>query len=73
MIENLQDIMVAKLRKDGISAEVTFCRDDMFSILVEDSAQFVKAKALFAQVGNVRFDSEVRNEEIGNIAYYRFF
>lgn len=72
MLQNIQTMMAAKLRKDGINAEVTFCRDDMFSILVEDAAQFEKAKALFAAVASVRFDSEDRDPELGNIAYYYF-
>jgi hypothetical protein len=71
MLNEIQNMMAAKLRKDGIAAEVTFCRDDMFSILVEDAAQFQQAKAIFDQVPTVRFDSEDCDEEIGHIAYYK--
>lgn len=72
MLDELKTMMAAKLRKDGITAEVTFCRSDMFSILVEDAAQFKRVKAIFAAVPSVRFDSEDSDEEIGHIAYYHF-
>lgn len=72
MITDVKNLMAAKLRKDGINAEVTFCRDDMFSVLVEDAAQFKKVKAIFAAVPTVRFDSEETDKEIGHIAYYYF-
>lgn len=70
--KNIENMMTAKLKKDGITAEVTFCRADMFSILVEDLAQFERVKAIFAQVSSVQFDSEDRDAEVGNIAFYSF-
>jgi hypothetical protein len=71
-LKSLEKLMAAKLDLEGITAEVTFCREDMFSILVEDAAQFEKAKALFALVPTARFDSEVQDDEVGHVAYYSY-
>lgn len=64
--------MVRALQSNGVSAEITFCRANMFSVLVDDQAQFEKAKATMALVSNAKFDSEDMDPECGNIAYYTF-
>ena len=70
--KNIENMMTAKLKKDGITAEVTFCRVDMFSILVEDLAQFERVKAIFSQVPSVQYDSQDQDDEVGYIAFYSF-
>lgn len=70
MLTDIQNMMAAKLRKDGIVSEITFIRDNMFSVMVDDFEQFERAKAIFAQVKTVRFDSEDCDPELGCIAYY---
>lgn len=72
MQNDVKKLMEAKLCKDGIDAEITFCRDNMFSVLVEDNAQFDRLKVLFGNIPTAFYDSEDRDPEIGNIAYYRF-
>jgi hypothetical protein len=72
MRNDVKKMMEAKLRRDGIAAEITFCRDDMFSVLVEDGGQFDRLKMLFGNIPSAVYDSEDRDPEIGNIAFYRF-
>lgn len=72
MLDAVKKMMEAKLRKDGIAAEITFCRIDMFSILVEDNRQFDRMKVLLGNIPTAFYDSEDRDPEIGNIAFYRF-
>lgn len=65
--------MAAALLREGVEAEVTLCRLDMFSVLTSARRQHDAAKAVFSQVGSVSLDSEdVSDEELGFIAYYRF-
>lgn len=71
-IKQIQRNMAAALLANGVSAEITFCRADMFSVLVDDGSQFEKAKDVMARVSNAKLDSEDRDEECGNIAYYTF-
>ena len=72
MLADVKKMMEAKLSKDGIAAEITFCRSDMFSVLVEDDAQFDRLKVLFGNMPTAFYDSEDRDPEIGNIAFYHF-
>jgi hypothetical protein len=72
MLDDVKKLMEAKLDKDGIAAEITFCRKDMFSVLVEDGGQFDRLKVLFGNMPSAFYDSEDRDPEIGNIAFYRF-
>lgn len=75
MLETLpavQAMMVAKLKKDGIAAEVTFISSAMFSILVDDKKQFERVKAIFSRVPTVQFDSEDHSDELGHVVYYRY-
>lgn len=60
------------LQAYGVSAEITFCRTDMFSVLVDDASQLETAKAVISQVHGVAFDSEDRDPECGSVAYFRF-
>lgn len=72
MLEHVKKMMEAKLAIDGIAAEITFCRSDVFSVLVDDDVQFERLKALLHKIPTATFDSEDRDPEIGNIAYYRY-
>jgi len=67
-----QKIARVLLLAHGICAEIAFCRTDTFSVLVDDQIQFRKAKDVMAFVGNVKFDSEDRDDDCGHIAYYMF-
>lgn len=69
---DIQEQMERQLRRHGISAEITFFRVDGFSVLVDDSASFERAKAIFAALPSVRFESEDRDDELGHVAYYQF-
>jgi hypothetical protein len=70
--QKLQNMMASALLANGISAEITFCRANMFSVLVDNAQQFESAKGVLARVANAKFDSEDRDEECGHIAYYTF-
>ncbi len=72
MMKAIQDKFTAELNTHGITAEVTFCRSDMFSILVDDVAQFERAKKIVTAIPAVAFDSESRDVECGNVAFFRF-
>lgn len=72
MLKNIKNQFAAELKKQGITAEVTFCRTDMFSILVDDAEQFEIAKSIISRVPGVSFDGEDRDDECGNVAFYRF-
>ncbi|MYM70516.1 hypothetical protein GTP45_27440 [Pseudoduganella sp. FT55W] len=72
MLNLIQERMAAALKKDGVTAEITFINAGMFSVLVDGAAAFAKAKAIMAAVPGVRFDSEDQDEECGNVAYYFF-
>lgn len=72
MLEKIKAGMEAELQKQGIKAEITFCRTDMFSVLVDDATQFEKAKRILAGLAVATFDSEDRDDECGHVAYYRF-
>lgn len=72
MIAAIQTKFAAEFKRNGIEAEVTFCRADMFSILVDQVEQFERAKAIVAAIPTVAFDSEDRDAELGNVAFYRF-
>lgn len=72
MLEKIQAGMEAELKNQGITAEITFCRTDIFSVLVDDGGQFEKAKRILAGLKVAMFDSEDHDEECGHVAYYRF-
>lgn len=72
MMKMIEAKFAAELQKHGITAEITFCRTDMFSVLVDDAAQFEKAKRILAGIPLAVFDGEDRDEECGHVAYYRF-
>jgi hypothetical protein len=71
-LKQIQTQMQAALKKSGVTAEITFCREDMFSVLVDDAEQFAKAKRIIALMESATFDSEDMDPECGNIAYYTF-
>jgi hypothetical protein len=52
--------------------EVTFCRDDMFSLAALDEASLTAARAVLAKVSNARLDDIEIDDECGAFAYYRF-
>jgi hypothetical protein len=72
MLKTIQTQMAAALAKRGIVAEVTFCRVDMVSVLVEGTEQFEAMKRVIAQVPTLAFDSEDRDPICGHIAFFKF-
>lgn len=72
MLKRIQERMAATLKREGVTAEITFINAGMFSVLVDGAEAFTKAKAIMATVPGVRFDSEDHDEECGNVAYYLF-
>lgn len=72
MLQIIQNKFADELKRNGIEAEVTFFRSDMFSILVDQTEQFERAKTIVGAIPTVAFDSEAGDEECGHVAYYRF-
>lgn len=70
MLETIKAQMEQALAADGITAEVTFCRSNMLSVLVDDEAQFERAKRIMSRAATL--ESEDRDPEFGFIAYYLF-
>jgi len=65
--------MARALLVEGVQAQVTLCRMDLFSVLTLERAAHDKAKAIFATVGGVALDSEDdTDQECGFFLYYRF-
>lgn len=71
MLDSIKFKMEATFANEGIIAEVTFARSDMFSIFCEDATNYAKAKELMAKANQV-FDGESCDDEIGFVAYYTF-
>lgn len=74
-IRNISDIaraMESQLLKDGITAEVTFARADMLSVLVDDLNQFHRMIYVMSLISTATFISSEEDDELGNIAYYKF-
>jgi hypothetical protein len=71
-IKEIENNFQQALLKDGVMAEVTFCRDNMFSVLVDSIEEFIKAKGIISIVSGAIFDGEDCDPECGNIAYYKF-
>jgi hypothetical protein len=71
-LNQIQAQMASALLARGVSAEITFINACMFSVLVDDAAQFEAAKEIMAQVRAATFDSQDVDPECGSIAYYRF-
>jgi len=72
-IKQIESKFAAQLARDGVTAEITFCHANMFSLCVMAADQFAKAKQILAKLGNAKFDSEdCSDPECGFFAYYQF-
>lgn len=74
-MKTLNDIKAAmekQLLREGITAEVTFARADMISVLVDDLNQFHHMLYVMSLISTATFISSEEDDELGNIAYYKF-
>jgi len=70
MLNTIKAKIEAQLAREGVAAEITFCRKDMLSAFCEDAVQFCKAKGILSQAAE--YDSEDCDPKIGFFAYFAF-
>ena len=70
MIKTIANKMEQALKCNGITAEITFCRGNMFSVFCENAADFLKAKNILSM--SAKFDSEDCDPEVGFFGYFAF-
>lgn len=77
-LDDVKAAMEARLKTIGVSAYITFCRTDMFSIATETREAHIKVRAVFDRVRGIVFDSESTDHiddfdaDMGYYSYYRF-